>query len=478
MNWGPLQDWISERRVVLGWRLCASLVGFILAACLLPATVVAQADPPPTFPPYLQKQQPRHVKVVGPTSGIADVQGDEPDIIGGEIAAAGAWPWQAALVRPGSDNAYYGHYCGGTLVAPSWVLTAAHCVYGLPSAPNVVDVVLGRTRLSAGGGERIAVDLIIIHPDYDTLRRDSDLALLRLAAPSTQQPISLFAPEDRQLEADGAMATVTGWGRFMPELALGSDELRQVALPLVPREQCAAEGAWGDMITDQMICAGFDEGDRSACYGDSGGPLMVPIDEEPGWAQVGVVSWGSSTCSGYLLYNVYTRVSGFREWIRACEEDSMALACRGVGFVGDDYEPDGDIDISRSVMPGKPGEFHNAHRPQDNDWFRFTAEAGVRYVLLTEELGQRSDTVMWLYDQDQLTVLGYNDDRPWFQPPDEASRYDDRASIIVWQAPHDGVYYVLVHPLYTHAYGHHTDYRFRITEMTPRVFLPLAPNWQ
>jgi hypothetical protein len=459
-----------------GIRLIGLLVSVLFAA-LLPVAVGAQSDSTlPIAPPGLHKGQPRHVKVIGPTTGVSDVQLDEPDIVGGEIAAEGAWPWQAALVRPSSENAYRGHYCGGTLIAPDWVLTAAHCVVGLPSVEGVVDVVLGRNVLSAGGGERIAVDIVIVHPEYDSLRLDADVALLHLSQPSVQQSISFDAPDDEELEATDTVATVTGWGRFSTGAFVGSDELRQVELPIVDRARCSSEEAWGDMITENMICAGYATGDRSACHGDSGGPLVVPIDDEPGWAQVGIVSWGSSTCFGRDRYNVYTRLSQFEAWVAACQENPAGRACRGIGFTGDDYEPDGDVELSRLIEVNGEGELHNTHRPQDNDWFRFTAKAGRSYVLQTAQLGRRSDTVLWLYDQDRLTILGYNDDRPSMLGIDDEYPYDGRGSALLWQAPESGDYYVLVHSLYSFTYGNHTDYRFRIVEISPRTYLPLVPS--
>ena len=80
---------------------------------------------------------------------------DAPDIIGGRESAPGAWPWQAAIVFSRYENAYVGQYCGGSLIAPEWVLTAAHCVDGEPAVP--MDVVLGRNKLSVAEGERISV---------------------------------------------------------------------------------------------------------------------------------------------------------------------------------------------------------------------------------------------------------------------------------------------------------------------------------
>jgi hypothetical protein len=459
-------------------RVLIALVGGLTAAFVAVQIVAAQTptQPPPMLPDR-HKEAPRHVKTVGPASNTASVEQDAPDIVGGEIAEEGAWPWQVALVQPGQPNAYYGQYCGGSLIAPNWVLTAAHCVDGLPNAPGMLDVLMGQNVLSADNGTRTPVDLIIIHPDYSTFALDADLALLRLASPSDQTTVSLDMPDDENLAEEATMATVIGWGRYIPELPLPSDELRQVELPLVPREICGSDQAWGSLITENMICAGYDEGDRSACYGDSGGPLMVPIENEPGWAQVGIVSWGAAGCTGYQRYNVYTRVSRFISWINDCMADPLSAGCRGEGFVGDEFEPDGDVSLGRTLAVNAEGEHHNFHRPQDNDWFSFEAEAGVPYVIYTYELERRSDTVLWLYDQDRLSLLDYNDDRNSAGAVSDETRYDFVASAILWTAPEDGIYYLLVHPFSTMGYGNQTGYKIRVAELDQNRYLPLMRYW-
>ncbi|MGB0383728.1 MAG: trypsin-like serine protease, partial [Ardenticatenaceae bacterium] len=230
-----------------------------------------------------------------------------PDIVGGEEAEEGAWPWMAALVDPNGG----GQFCGASLIDSEWVLTAAHCVED--SSPEDLDVVLGRHDLDSSQGEQIDVSQIIVHPDYDADTNDSDIALLRLATPSSQQAISIVGPSDSNLFAAGIMSTITGWGAT-EQGGAGSNVLLQVSVPIVSHETCNAPEAYNGQITDNMLCAGVADGGQDSCQGDSGGPLVVPNGD--GWMQAGVVSWGDG-CAQPNKYGVYAHVASAKQWIDA-----------------------------------------------------------------------------------------------------------------------------------------------------------------
>ncbi len=269
-----------------------------------------------------------------PTAQAQDEPDVQPDIIGGEEAVPGAWPWVAALVQAERADAFQGQFCAGSLIARDWVLTAAHCTYRpdedfsqpdgvsfVPLAPGDIDIVLGRHELSASNGERIDVRRIIRHPIYDERNFNFDVALLQLARPSTQPPIALNRTNDpvyREREAAGALSTVVGWGvqAFADFTPLFPDGLRQVTLPVVSTSACRdAYGLFTESITDNMLCTGFNDAERSACNGDSGGPTMVYDEANAQWIQIGVVSWGRGGCAVPEAYSVFARVSFFDEWI-------------------------------------------------------------------------------------------------------------------------------------------------------------------
>jgi len=277
-----------------------------------------------------------------------------PQIIGGREADPGAWPWQAALMKHSVENGFYAQFCGGSLIAPNWVLTAAHCVTDSSSGvivdPSTIDVTVGRHRLSSDEGQRIAALQIVRHPDYNTESTDSDVALIRLAAMAvytdTVAPITPLSPTLASLAAPGVDATVIGWGARNasggpPNYA---DALHQVSVPIMEQAVCRADydpvlGAGS--ITDNMICAGLEEGGRDSCFGDSGGPLMTP-DGNGGWLQAGIVSWGIG-CAEPRYPGVYTRVTQFYDWIRGAGRNTyttpgpyQAVDANGVTATGFD----------------------------------------------------------------------------------------------------------------------------------------------
>lgn len=264
------------------------------------------------------------VMVLAHTSPTAAVAPDpSPQIVGGNEAEPGAWPFQVALVKAGGDP-YDKQYCGGVLVAPAWVLTAAHCVDG--DAPTDVEVIAGIHNLPVPdpGFQRLRLAEIIIHPDYDPVSDDSDIALLRLLAPAPFRemqgdmlPIGAVQPVAATVGAlTGTTATVVGWGSTVEQPSGRPPnyppELRQVDVPILANAQC--DQSYRGEITPTMLCAGYPEGGKDSCQGDSGGPLLVWDAATQMWQVAGIVSWGSG-CALAGFPGVYARVSVFSDWI-------------------------------------------------------------------------------------------------------------------------------------------------------------------
>ena len=259
----------------------------------------------------------------------------DPDIVGGAPADPGEWPWQVALIQGGKTDYYNYQFCGGSLVAPQWVVTAAHCVSG--SRPTSVDVVAGIYDLvSHPGAQKRDVVQIIVYPAYNSHTHNNDIALIKLNQPvtiggsgaSTTGLIPLVSASSGDFA--GINSWVTGWGATESQPNYPT-ELREVQVPIITNALCNDANHYNGGITSSMMCAGYELGGKDSCQGDSGGPLVV--DNGNGWELAGIVSWGQGCAdSGYP--GVYTRVSAFSNWVNSYIQTAptdSALILRSTG---------------------------------------------------------------------------------------------------------------------------------------------------
>ena len=226
------------------------------------------------------------------------VQHPAQAIVGGEQAAEGQYPFMASL----QEDDF--HFCGGSVVATEWVLTAAHCVED--AKPSDQDVVVGKTDLAAEGGQRVAVAAIHVHPDYDPDVGIHDAALLKLAEPVSVPAIQLAGEGDDDLEAEGTPLTVAGWGTEFFGSPVTPTHLKRADVRAVADDRCA--GMTGNGLAgfdpDTEICA--EELLADSCQGDSGGPLFHELDGR--LVQIGIVSWGIG-CAFPGFPGVYAEVN-------------------------------------------------------------------------------------------------------------------------------------------------------------------------
>ncbi|XP_074029593.1 brachyurin-like [Leptinotarsa decemlineata] len=240
--------------------------------------------------PYQRQHQPRRLPI-----GLR--------IIGGNDASPHAYPYQVGMYVYSTQV----DFCGGSLISPNYVLTAAHCV----DKAYKVEVILGAHNVTAEEDSQVrlvSVD-IVVHEEWDRDTLTNDIALIKLPSPVKETDaikiIDIAAGRDSFV---GDKAVTTGWGLVDQNIRTVTPILKYVVSTVLSNAACKkAKKSYDDIITPFLLCIS-GTGPVGTCQGDSGGPLVV------NGVQVGLVSFGYKNCSAGLP-SVFTRVSEYVDWI-------------------------------------------------------------------------------------------------------------------------------------------------------------------
>ncbi len=235
--------------------------------------------------------------------GAVFVYGAESRIINGAQANVADTKWDFIVsLRDGGF-----HSCGASLISSDWVLTASHCVVsnGKTTDPSNLSISYGNYNNQLGNIANISQ--VIVHPNYDDVEINNDIALLKLSSPINNiAPIIL----DRSSPLSAGMeAYVGGWGNISTSGDVYPENLQEVMVPVVDFDTCNSSYF---TLTNNMFCAGYMAGGKDSCQGDSGGPLISQIGGK--WTQIGIVSFGDA-CAAINYPGVYAKVQNYISWI-------------------------------------------------------------------------------------------------------------------------------------------------------------------
>lgn len=292
---------------------------------------------------------------------LALFPGTAQAIVGGGPAPDGEFPFTAKIDIAGAAG------CTGSLVAPTWVVTAGHCasatgVTGVPLAmplpPSSFAVTVGTTRADGEGGQTRGVKAVRVDPNYAaTNGTGSDVALLELAQAVTVAPVKIAAPSEAGLWEPGDALTIAGFG-VTEENGDAPDRLQFTAVPRVADPVCAEAYSDGTPVAGNAfdprtaLCAGQPEGGKDTCQGDSGGPILAPLDK--GYRLVGATSYGEG-CAREGKPGVYARLAegSVKAFVSNYVPDAYAKPASGPG--GTPSTPPNPSGGGQASCAGRPG---------------------------------------------------------------------------------------------------------------------------
>jgi len=247
--------------------------------------------------------------------GSAPLGAQSQEIISGTNTSNQTWPWSVRILYDGNFK------CGGSLIAPDWVLTVAHCLTLIETNYSV----------ELGSGEVIGEARVLRHPSYVddmAVTGHFDLGLIRLARPVVAGAMVGFIRPAIGDDAAGATAVAIGWGTTNHDAnhVVLPAQLQQVSLPVVSNDSCKNVLPVRRTIYADELCAGFANGSQGVCFGDSGSALMIQRASGT-WEHVGTPSGVTITANGdgCRSYGLFARTSAMQRWVRGYAPDPAWL---------------------------------------------------------------------------------------------------------------------------------------------------------
>ncbi|XP_043544539.1 granzyme K-like [Chiloscyllium plagiosum] len=233
------------------------------------------------------------------------------EIIGGHKVKPHSRPYMVSIQEYNHETKRYEHHCGGALISPKWILTAAHC-----KRQGTFQVVLGAHSLSQNekSQQKFQIKKLHPHPQFNATTVENDIMLLEISSEAKLNKyvkLLKLPKDDNEDVKPGTPCTVAGWGATIPYSTCSSDTLQEVKIRVIDRKKCQVKHSCKRVIviTKDMICAGDRKGKKDTYNGDSGGPLICNNKYK------GIVSYGPPDPSTKVP-GIYTRISKkYLDWI-------------------------------------------------------------------------------------------------------------------------------------------------------------------